>query len=381
MTTIKPSPSKSSNIPIIISHESIEILLKNKASATQICAYIVIASRRDFGTSNVRCGYDAISKCVGIGFEKAKKVVDELLTYQLKGSFLLGEAPTRYEHWVQCVLDCPVIYDRADENGSLKRLEYLEQNKQELQRPKKTEIRWKGVDLNVCSSIWLQRVFVGDKLSDIKPPVHDLNRRKNDVAARLLLIMYAWNDLVLDGVAKSPACIMNECYTRSGIGLYIGTAHKIVLHENMIKWAFGLNELPDKSDTQKLWKHVTEALDMLEKEKFISKVVVVDIWDAERKERQCCYDLHAKGERKKGSLSERIRIVAAENLEHLDTRADGRSHDGNYYAVAPEGSRVEIMMVYRLSHVAWAGGSSRVHDIREGHGEQVLEWLRHIEKC
>lgn len=372
MSTIQTAPS---GPPILISYDSIRTLLKNKASATHICVFIVIAAHRQFGTSSARCGYDAISKCVGIGFEKAKRIVSELLAYQNNGSTLMTATPSRYEHWVQCVLDCPAIYDRAEENGAQKQLEYLERNKQEFQKRKKREVRWQGVGLNVFKTIWVQRSFIGKKLSKIKHPIYHLNRRKNDIAARLLMIMYAWNDLELDGVIWSTPCIMKECFSRFGSGVYFGIRFDLEPDENAIRWVHGLDELPGKHDTARLWKQITDALEMLEDEKFIKKVVVVDVWDTKRKSRQCCYDLHKKGERLAGSLRQRITNIAANNLGHLNTRADGRSHDGNYYAVAPEGSHVELSMIYRLSHVAWVGDCKRVPATREGYQAQASEWL------
>lgn len=362
--------------PIIaISHESIGALLKNDASVTHICAFIVISASRKPGTSDSKCGYDAISKCVGIGFEKAKNIVAELMTYEFNGMPLFTSTSTLYEHYVQCVIESPETYDRVEPNGAQNWLRYLEENRQALQKRKKSETRWKDLGFNIFQSIWLKDNFVGNKHSKIKPPVYRLNRRNNNIAAKLLLMMYAWNDLVIDGVFWSAVTMETIC-SFSGKSLYYGKVAKTDIDLQALGLLFPNEEITDNKTIERMWKAVEDALDMLEDEKFIQKVVVVDIWDSNKSERLCCYDLHVKGERLAGSLRASINTIAKEHVDVLALRADQRSHDGKYYALAPEVSHAELKLVYRLLHAATTSGAKCVSSIRKGFQEMATGWAK-----
>lgn len=367
---------KGSPSAIAITHDSIEILLRNNATATQICAFIVICANRQGRTGNSTTGLDAISKCVGIGWNKAKAIVDELLAYDRS---LFTPQPTRYERLIRSVTSFPDLYDRVKPDGAKNQIEYLEANKDALQKRKTTEKRWKGIEFDPFRSIWLKRAFVGNKLQKVKPPVYHLNRRKNDLAAKLLLVLYAVNDLVQQGVSWSRPAVMEHRYSCFGNTLYVGTLTDAEPNLKLLKMLFPSEHIFDQPQTQKLWAQVTEALDMLESERFLKKVVVVNAWGSDGSDRICSYDLHIKGERYTGSLREKINLIAANALQQLDIRVDGRSHGGTYYALAPEGAEVKLSMVFRLSHVATVGRPIRTEDTRTKFTEMAHEWANHHE--
>lgn len=368
---------------VFISYEAIEGLIINNAQAAHIFAYLVVAANRvwKLRTQEARCGYDSISKCIGIGFRKAEYIMDELTCYEYNGKKIISKIPTWYEKRIIAINKLKYFRDTIKEGSSSRALEELENKKMQLTRWGKLSYRWKGLPSNEWEDgIWLRRDFIGQKNKGIsKSPIYRLNRRNNNILARTLLSLLYLYDYDADGVyAYKFYPSEDELYSNNGISIYKGLTKYKCLHEKIIEYVCAF-DIPQKTkDKYIIERSISDAIDILEYEEILQQVVVVDIADQNKQKRICCYDLHKKGEKLDSSMRKKIWDMV-ENKGCVAGRRDGRSHDGIYYAVAPANSLVIISIVYRFNHLVWSGYSERnILGKREGYRRQSLEWLRDL---
>jgi hypothetical protein len=290
-----------------VTEESIKVLLGCRATAEQICAFIIAAKSRHTMSNNLTAGYNVISKCLGIRPQKAKRIYMELPTLTFK-------------------------------NRQLVRLLTINRTR------RTANLKDSG---SLGSAIYFPSDFVGHKSATEQYPIRELCST-GDVAVRLYLYIKGKTNADLDGCLmseESEAC--NFLTVRNGIMLgYV----KVPEFRVPSVARYHLEDVDPKSNDIRKWTvERQEALDKLLSLKLVESVVVAKVYTDDKRPTECCYDIHVQGEPKKGSIRDRIRMVAVdEGVSH--GRKDGKSHDGIYHVIAPEGYTVRLCRVLRSVH-------------------------------
>jgi hypothetical protein len=290
-----------------VSLDSIRILLGCKASAEQICAFIVVAKSRYSRSNYLTAGSNVISKCLGIRPQKAKRIYLELPTLVYQGNQLVR-----------------------------------------LTKSKNTRYNVKLIDSgHQQAAIYFPSAFVGHKTAAKQYPVCKLCNA-GDVAARLLLYIQGKLTTDLGGYLlseESETCPLNII---NGIVVASGKAPAFYIPDAVRKCVVAEGGTSHKGKYVIHWMlEIKEALDKLISLKLVESVVVAKVYK-ENIPTECWYDIHVQGDilNLKGSVRDRIKKVAEESGVSRG-RKDGRSHDGVYHVIAPEGYTVRLCRVIR----------------------------------
>ena len=83
----------------VINLEAISILTMNKASADEICAFMVLScfTDKNYGKYHSTAGYSSIVNRLGVSARKAKDLILRLSSMELNGSRLLSRADSVHD--------------------------------------------------------------------------------------------------------------------------------------------------------------------------------------------------------------------------------------------------------------------------------------------
>jgi len=151
-----------------ISETALQALIRNRATATQICTYLVLSKHTDAGGKLSTCGVKAVKKKIGIGDGSAKRALAALV--DMRGP--TGPATKS------------VLVYQPDRWAKVMKEEMPE-------RPTpRSQVRWV---LNDFKSGPESRIWFGNSLvsghGEFTLPLRRL-KQCGDVAARLLLLLY-----------------------------------------------------------------------------------------------------------------------------------------------------------------------------------------------
>lgn len=288
-----------------VSLDSIRILLGCKASAEQICAFIVAAKSRYSRSNYLTAGSNVISKCLGIRPQKAKRIYQALPTLVYQGNQLVR-----------------------------------------LTESKNTRYNIKLIDSgHQQAAIYFPSAFVGHKTAAKQYPVCKLCKAGDD-ATRLLLYIQGKLNTDLGGYLLSEESETSLLKVINGINVLCGTAPDFNIPDAVGKCVVAEGNVSHKVKGVIPWMlEIKEALDKLISLKLVESVVVAKVYK-ENIPTECWYDIHVQEDIIKGSVRDRIKKVA-EEAGVSRGRKDGRSHDKVYHAIAPTGYTVRLCRVIR----------------------------------
>lgn len=371
-TTPKPKASRGSGGSFWITRQAIKVLLDSKATATQICAYLILARFTDETGQFSTAGLQAVYKSIGIGQDMAKRAVEELCKMQRPRA---GKAKT---------LDALVYPAEA---WAASTGHDLPHGPSEM-----SKVRWvlNGFDAGSDSRVWMSNELV-DGIGSFKKPMQRL-KRSGDVAARILLLAYREQDLERFG-GINPAMFYDQYDMerifkdiQGGYDLWHGKhARCSSVFDACAFPSLGIAGWPkDQEKKQDLingWSHGKSALDSVG---FIYQVVSVLDRELHHPEAQVVFELHAKtrhGYKPKGEggLSGPTAKLAGLWGGPV-TDEMGRFYD-NYAAVVPAGMETHIIGIWRLrfrvsnpKNHGVRGAWARIHRGQE----EALGWLKDV---
>lgn len=367
-----------------ISKQAIKALLTNKATATEIATYLVLAKSTDDSGILSTAGYHAMRTSIGIGEDKAKDAVAKLCRIQVGGT---SKKP---EYLVYPSDKWP------KEKGAIPEAP-----------TKQATVRWVINDLSEGAGdlVWFSNNLI-DGFGKFKQPLKKL-KRYGDAALRALLLCYEHHDLELYGginpqavyhkyimdpdnqedsdTAERDRQLMPEA-TISGLALWHGMDGGIWAFHRFSLPILGLDQLPtDKAAKNKAMEPFWKAMHALDYEGFIYRVVTVFDRNPEDQEAQPIYELGVKskhGYAPKGEEGLGSRIATLSSYAgHPVADAMGRMY-GKYAAITPEGIDAHIVGIYRLRFRVSNPSNHGVKSawVRIGDGQkEAKEWIKTAE--
>jgi hypothetical protein len=292
-----------------ISMESIDILLGCKATAEQICSFIIATKSRQKNSNYLTAGWNAISKTLSMRPQKAKRIYQELPTLEFDGKRLVKA--------------------------------FISHRTRDLIKLKDTG--------NIGNSVYFSSDFVGHKTAHKQYPVSKLCSA-GDVAARLFLYIQSKSDIELSGCMLSEEAVTCTLTVKNGVVIACGKAPEISITDDVKLAVIADRDGTAKKGNVQAWEFETkEALEKLLSLKLVESAVVAKVYTDESQPTQCWYDIHVHGDPLKGSVRERIKKIADEiGISH--GRKDGRSHDKIYHVIIPSGYTVRLCRVIRPVH-------------------------------
>lgn len=286
-----------------VSKISIEMLLGCKATAEQICAFIVVAKSRHSNKNFLTAGSNAISKCLGVRPQKAKRIFSELSSLNHNGTNLVKALPYA---------------------------------------PIRSSVKFVDKGSSYGATLFLAHL-VGHKTATREYPISKLCKA-GDTAARLFLYLYSYCTQEADGVIASKASEMHSLKVVNSISIFCGQIPDLAFPAGVLRAVCSAESHTLGKDC--MGKEVSDALKKLIDLKLVVPVVVVKVHKPGKVFGTHYYDLHIKGGPLKGSLRECIKQIALDNAVYQG-RSDGRSHDGVYHAIAPHDSSVDLLQALR----------------------------------
>lgn len=333
----KPIPAKGKG-SFWISKTAISVLLAEKATATEICAFFVLSRYTDESGCFCTAGTQAVFRAIGVGHVVVGKALERLQQYRSGASsknpqFIICTA----EHWASTT-------GKSLPHGPVAR----------------SQVRWvlNNFDTSPEDKVWVANELV-DGIGKFTKPLKRL-KRCGDVATRLLMICYREHDLdQFGGVRPTEAFYwkyeMERIYSGIPHGKY-DLWHGEHLHTSAFNSAslpaLGLTKYSGDTDKKSdeiapLWR----AIEALDSAGFIYQIVTVMDRDGEDKESQVIYELDTKsrhgykpqGERGLGGETARL----SGNLGRSVADSAGRLH-GKYAAIVPAGVPTFIVGICRI---------------------------------
>lgn len=333
----KPIPAKGKG-SFWISRQAISVLLAEKATATEICAFLVLARFTDESGCFCSAGNQAVFRAVGVGHAIAGAALKRLQGYRFGANPKISQS-----------IVCPAD-DWATATG-----------KQLPHGPiALAKIRWV---LNNFDGKPEDRVWFGNELVDgfgkFKQPLKRL-KRCGDVATRLLMICYREHDLDQFGGVRPTGAFywkyeMEKIFSSFPHGKYD------LWHGNDAgTWVFNCGSLPALGITKFSAKEEEKAeqiapfwraVEALDSAGFIYQVVTVMDRNGEDVEAQVIYELDTKsrhgykpqGERGLGGETAKL----SGNLGRSVADSAGRLY-GKYAAIVPAGVPAFIVGICRI---------------------------------
>ena len=371
-TTPKPKAGRGSGGSFWITRQAIDVLLNHKATATQICAYLILARFTDETGQFSTAGMQAIYKGIGIGQDGAKLAVAELCKMQRPRK--AGKAKT---------LDA-LVYPAEGWRDSTGH--DLPHGPSEM-----SKVRWvlNGFDAGSDSRVWMSNELV-DGIGSFTQPMKRL-KRSGDVAARILLLAYREQDLERFG-GINPTTMFYDQYNmervfevHGGYDLWHGEHENPTVYKICSSPSLGITDWPkdekQKSELVSKWFRGMSALDSAG---FIYQVVSVLDREHTHAEAQVVFELHAKtrhGYKPKGEggLSGPTAKLSG-LLDKPVTDSMGRFYD-KYAAVVPAGMETHIIGIWRLrfrvsnpKNHGVRGAWARIHRGQE----EALGWIKDV---
>jgi hypothetical protein len=321
-----------------ISKMAISVLLTEKATATEICAFLVLSRYTDESGCFCTAGTQAIFRAIGVGHVVVGKALERLQRYRLGASrknpqFIICSA----EHWASTT-------GKSLPHGPVAR----------------SQVRWvlNNFDTNPEDRIWFSNNLV-DGIGKFTNPLKRL-KRCGDVAARVLLVLYREHDLDQFGGARPSGCCavkytMNKVINDIANGMYDMWHGEYdgpyVWHPTSLH-VLGINAFPkDNDEKSKALKPLFSAIDSLDSAGFIYQVVTAMDRQAGDDEAQVIYELDCKSRHgykpqgESGLGGETARMSGRFDKSVADSMGRLR---GVYAALVPAGVTVFIVGVFRV---------------------------------
>ncbi len=376
----KKASDKASHGMFVVNYDAVAILLQNDASALQICAFLTLSC---FSKPNTpyrsTANYSALVNRLGIGLDKARRLIDALCDMEYMGEKLLKPPDSAFGRG----------HFEEDENGrflSWERIIDYSLGVNEgyvANKGKHGFIRW-VLPSKHDDDLWLNKSLVGEGRSTDKP-LKTLWRLCGDVATKLYFYLCTQYYLDLDIVHPNLVSYeydVSSVYNGNGIELL-----KVVMSEDLpdasdyiLKLVAGCEYTNSNKSYDSVVKQTLSALNVLEKRGFIYKSVIVAIAPADSDIVSNYYELDCKiinkSRYKKQLFCNDIRNLAVQ-LGMDAGRIDSRFYK-EYFAVVPAKMRVNVSMVYRLRHGLTNPNNYRVSmslDRRTRHDAEVHEWI------
>jgi hypothetical protein len=374
---------KSSHGVFVVNYDAIRILLKFKASALEICAFLILAcfTKPDsFYTSTASS--NALAKRLGLGRNKASELLNALGRYEFNGTKLIDQpecAYSRYEdtfdtdgNW----LSCTRVIDKT-----LGVSEYFINSKS-----RHGLIRWEMPSKH-AHDIWLNKNLVeNDWCKD--SPLKVMSRLCGDIACRLYLCMCVHSffepDIVHPGIISYDMDLF-EVESRNGVNLYKAS----IRYNSLYVCDFIINNVTSTGvDTagganKKAAIEIESALSSLEKHNLIYRDIIVYMTAVGDSAVSNYYELDCKTVNKntcKRKLWCRTIRDHAYNLGLVALRKDARFYD-EYYAVAPTNMQVNVCIAYRLNYGITNPNTPRARSAvsrRSSYDTEVRGWLEQL---
>ena len=354
-----------------ISRQAIQILIDNKATAMDICTYLVLAKHTDESGQFSSSGIQAIYRAIGVGHAVAERSALSLCQMQATKSRKVGKGQVQ-----------ALVYKAAD--WAAKTGQVLPERPTE-----RSQVRWVLNDFggDPADKVWLGNELV-EGFGRFSQPLKRL-KRCGDMAARLLLVCYRENDLEQVGGVK-PQGAFADTYTMSkmktgihGYDLWHGV-HKFPTIWGAARF-LGLKDLPKDEEAKAaaldpIWRGV-ESLDA---SGFIYQVVSVMDAEAGQGDAQGIYELGTKsrhGSKPKGEMGlggDTARI--SHRLNHPVADNTGRLY-GRYAVIVPAGVQPHVVGIYRLrfrvanpKNHGVKGSWARIHNSQK----EAQEWKEDV---
>lgn len=354
-----------------ISRKALEVLLENKATAMQINAYLVLAKHTDEGGRYSTAGVTAIRKATGVSQDVCDRAVQQLM--QMKSANAKGKAPSQLlysaEDWSKATGEQipPAPFERAKVRHVLN-----------------------DFGAEAADRVWFGNELVSGHGKFTQP----LKRLKmcGDVAARLLLSAYSYNNLEQYG-GVSPRFIYeaydmtNTRKTVANYDLWHGEKKDDRPHSygDVMPPVLGIKNLPSKEDERSdAMRPFWDAIKSLDKAGFIYEMVTVMDREAGNADAQVIYELDTKsrhGYKPKGE--EGVAGITAKlsgYLDHPVTDGMGRFY-GRYAAIVPAGVVPHVVGIWRIrfrvannKNHGVAGAWARIHQGQK----EAQEWLTEV---
>lgn len=324
-----------------VARQAIDILLANKATAMDICAYLVMAKHTDQSGQFSTSGLQAIYRAVGVGHAIAERAVQRLSQMQDQRAKRVGKGLLK--NLVYPAAEWEKITGQEPPHGPTER----------------SKVRWVLNDFGVGPEdhVWISNELV-EGIGRFTQPLKRL-KRCGDVAARLLLICYRESDLEQFGGVK-PSGAFARSYEMYKIQTNIGHGYDIWhgVDKNITGWHAGINPaLGVQKYSSEEAKRVEEvapfwrAIEALDSAGFVYQVVSVMDREAGDPESQVIYELDTKsrhgykpnGEHGLGGYTAKI----SHHLGNPVADSQGRLY-GRYAVIVPAGIQPHVVGIYRL---------------------------------
>ncbi len=350
-----------------ISMKAVNMLLANKATALQIGAYLTLArftsDDNRFSTASLKAIYNATGASNMKG-GTAERVVDEICKikstdwHDTKRPYVLYPAASWAKSSKEALPEIP---------HGLHRVHYVVN------------------DFGDDRKVWFPNSLV-DGIGKFTQPLKRL-RQLGDVAARLLLLMYARHDMIEHG-GLPPYHNVYQAYKtiplsrNFGCSFWRAEATTPIVSNQMAFPALGITEWPDKqSEEDKQESLFFDALQALDTQGFINEVVTVMDRAPDKPDGQPLYILHTKERHGEADTSlDLAEFIDTITEEITGTRAAdslGR-FNGKYSAIVVAGE-IHVVGIYRLrfriSNKRNHGISQAWERMREDHSN-MIEVLR-----
>ena len=342
-----------------IPRRAVDVLLEKRATAFQVGTYLTLARYTDASGQYSTAGYNAIRNALGVS--GGTKGTAARLVNELKGMGL-------FRNRRKSDPETPV-----DENGN---------------ENTRAKVRWILKDFGGEEWVWFGSALV-DGFGRFRQPLRRL-KRCGDVAARLLLMMYSQNDMEQYG-GVSPYQGLHEKYEMDFLkrthGFDLGMASCGSPWARIPPSVVGLAKFSDDDDERKKeWRPFWKALEALDSQGFVYRIVTVMDGDPDTPDTRPMYELHfrshhglhaPKGE--EGFAKSLAPIV--ETLTEIKTADSKGRFRGIYPVISPVGIDAHVAGIYRLR---FRVSNPKNYTVRESwqriHGDQgeVEEWRKRL---
>jgi hypothetical protein len=351
-----------------IKKKAIDVLIRNQATATQICAYLVLARFTDAEGKFSTSSFKAIKKAIGIGDRLARSAVDTLLKMGLS-------------------------------EGTKSKLLYHPDKWQSLtgedipERPTKiAQVRWVLNDFKDKGGdrIWFSNNLV-DGYKRFTQPLKRLKRCR-DVAARLLLLLYEQHDMEQYGGVK-PYLNFYRKYKMSKISrivrnfdLWHAKRENDTTYESMASKAVKGKQILFFWENEEYKQSFWDAAASLDSNGFIYEVATVMDDKVDNEEAQPIYILDTKSkygykpQGEDGLGGDTARLSGEMGYPVADST--GRLY-GKYAVIVPAGITPYVAGIYRIRFRVTNPKNYTVRSswvrIHEGQKE-ASEWIAEVSK-
>lgn len=363
----KPAKRKASQGSFWIGRVALDLLVQ-QANAAQICTYLVLAKYTDRSGMLSTAGLTAVKKAFGIGDEQAKRALDALAAMRM--DVKVGEQD----------IEQRLVYSAE---------EWCEMTGEIFERPTvQSQVRWvlPQFGCDETDAAWFGNGLV-DGYGQFQQPLKRL-KRAGDVAARLLLKLYQYNDMEQFGGVQTKAVFgkfnMELVLGRDGINLWHAKSAGNEVWHSFALPVLRLVDLPKKKESSEIFEPFWSAIQALEVAGLIYPVVMVLDSAVSDQDANVMYELHSKnrfgykpkGEEGLGTLTAKL----AGYLHRPVTDGAGR-FSGTYAVVAEAGVKPQAVGIFRLrfrlTNTKNRGVSSAYQRIQAGQDEwrEVIEGM------